>query len=385
MRKEYDFVLFENQENNINHYKDIVLIADLLLRGGYKVAIADVFEESKYCQIEGVPHISFAYKEEPDRRVLRFWEPAFMLRKWKRNRYYKRIIKDLSKMTSNIYAGSYHLILSKSWLKAFPEDVNCFFWGLRSWWLEYEKYHTLSLQTRNACSLRKFFKDHENLKFFVSEEVIKDEFLQLGFKPNQLVVRPERYIKKMPEPNGRKAKDAFQLLSIGSLRADKRIERLLKALRKTKGVKYIIAGESRNNYENVITESSKGLACVERRNYRISEEEYQQLIHDSDFLILCDKPQKSVVTNGTMQEALLAGTPIIAPSYGLYKYYVDTYGVGVLFDPDDNDSIINAIETARSQGKDIFLSSLKKYQSHFLIDNVAQRFNSELKQAIQYD
>lgn len=58
----YDFVLFENFNQAINHYKDICIIARLLQSSGYSVAIADVFAEAEYCKVEGVPHISVGNK-----------------------------------------------------------------------------------------------------------------------------------------------------------------------------------------------------------------------------------------------------------------------------------------------------------------------------------
>ena len=40
--KKYDFVLFENAYDIENHYKDLSLLAKILKKAGYTVAIANV-------------------------------------------------------------------------------------------------------------------------------------------------------------------------------------------------------------------------------------------------------------------------------------------------------------------------------------------------------
>lgn len=379
--KKYDFVLFENQEGNINHYKDVCQIALMLKQGGYNVAIADVFDEAEYCQVEGVPHISFPYHVKTKLNKGRFWQPSFIITKYQRNNYYKRIIKDLSNLTKNIYAGSYHLTLSTSWLKAVPKDVNCFFWGLRSWWMEYQKYHFFSLQTINARKLHRLFKIRKNFGLFVSEPVIKDEFIKLGISADRLIIRPERYVNSSDINVQEPSKDnLLHFVTIGSLRSDKRIEMIVDAMKElTFPFQYIIAGESRNNYEATIKSAIEGCEFVKRLNYRISDNEFKSLIQNADFLILGDKDNYSCVTNGTLMEALLSGTPVIAPDYGLYKYYVTKYDVGLLYNPLEKDSLVHALTTAEKLKKSSFEVGLKRIKKDFMFENISKQFCEDIK------
>ncbi len=68
------------------------------------------------------------------------------------------------------------------------------------------------------------------------------------------------------------------------------------------------------------------------------------------FLLLCDKKQPSSVTNGTLMEAFINLRPVIAPNYDPYKYYVEKYGLGILYNPEETDSLVDAINKAIKRG-----------------------------------
>ena len=99
---------------------------------------------------------------------------------------------------------------------------------------------------------------------------------------------------------------------------------------------------------------------------------------DCDFLILCDKKQATNVTNGTMNEALLNGRPIIAPDYDPYRYVINKYDVGLLFNPTDESSLVNVIKKAAQSKASAYLEQLISYQKSLLFENVAKEFCSNL-------
>ena len=266
-----------------------------------------------------------------------------------------------------------------------PDNSSAFFWGLRSARLVQYKSKAFDVGGAGSYFLRKYFDKHPNLKFFVSDQLIRDEFLNLGIAPGRLVIRPERFVDDYS--SGRKVSGGmFTLLSIGSLRPEKRIERILLSLSKMNDsdMQYIIAGASKQRYEATIDEGIKKTrgGMVDRRNYRLSEEEFTELINRADFLVLCDKPQASNVTNGTMNEALLAGVPIIAPNYDPYKYFIEHYHVGVMFSPDEEGGLEVAILKAKQLGREAFAQSIHNYQSLYLKKNVVKDFAESLKQVL---
>ena len=390
----YDFILFENYYQAFNHYKDLCIIARYLMRCGYSVAIADVFGEAENCKIEEVPHISFDKKcpvSISENGVRRTDIISNIKHSWKRKQidgYLKYVMRQLRGKYHNLYAGSYFVHMTIGWLKEIPDNTSVFFWGLRSSRLIEHKLKPFGKKALPAFRLRRYFDHHKNLKFFVSDEIIREEFIELGISPNRLVIRPERYIEKMPSGSFHKeASNRLGLLSIGSLREAKQIEKILDVLKQLNDdtITYTIAGKASDEYEKLIKSHSNGLQGVIRRNYRIPEEEYNQLIEQCDFLILCDRQQLSSVTNGTMNEALLKGKPIIAPNYNPYKFYIEKYGIGITFDPESIESLSSAILDAKQKGVACFTDNIKNYQRTLLFDVVAERFGKELAESLTYN
>lgn len=384
IKKLYDFILFENQEGNINHYKDINIIAKYLVSAGYTVAIADVFAESEYCREPGVPHIDIKGHKSIDRTIRRFWNPVAWVHRFKRNQYYKSVIKQIAPLCNNIYAGSYHLTISNSWIKTIPSNVNCFFWGLRSWWLcpsSIPKYTPNWFNAKNNLSV---FKSSNNIKFFVSDNSIISEFLSLGFNRDRLVLRPERFCENDDVSiTSMSANDELNILSIGSLRSDKRIEVISNVVKRIGSkVHYTIAGASSTEYEHIISSSIGNASNIHRINHRLTDNEFTSLLTNADFLVLCDVKQPSSVTNGTMMEALINGIPIIAPDYDPYKYYIEKYGIGILFDPDEKDSLENAIRRAIEVGRASFQTKILALKGELTYENTVKVFSNDLRKAI---
>lgn len=388
----YDFVLFENFYQAFNHYKDLCIIAQYLRHCGYSVAIADVFGEAENCQIEGVPHISFDKKcpvSFNENGVCRTDIISNIKNSWKRKQiddYLIYVMRQLRGHYRNLYAGSHFVHMTIGWLKEIPDAASVFFWGLRSFRLVEHKLKPFSKVALPAFRLRRYFDHHHNFKFFVSDESIRNEFIELGISPRRLVVRPERYIEHMPSVIvNKETSKGFSLLSIGSLRKEKRIESILDALRQLNNdaITYTIAGKASDEYEALIEGHSNGLQSVTRLNYRIPEEEYNRLIEQCDFLILCDRQQLSSVTNGTMNEALLKGKPIIAPNYNPYKFYIEKYGVGIAFDPQSIESLSGAIMDAKQKGVAYFADNIKNYQRTLLFDVITRQFGKELSESLK--
>lgn len=395
MNKIYDFILFETLFNSINHCKDLTIIARLLKDSGYSVAIADVFHEAEYCKGEGIPHISVSCScsasliPSTAKTSVGRYAQNLTNRFWI-DRYLCRVIKEIAPQAKYIYAGTLMVGMPFMWLNKIPLDKKVFFWGLRSYYLTYYKQREFKYETLSSKILAKYFFSHNNIRFFISDEIIRKEFLDLGFKKEQLVLRPERMVEDSSQPTcstSQENSDMRTILSIGTLRPQKRIDLCLKALSNvcSNNIRLIVAGRgySENGYNEKINELVKDCNNAERIDKRLSDEEYNSLMESCDYLLLCDEKQLSSVTNGTMLEALLLGKPIIAPNYEPYKTTVETYKVGMLYDIDNQESIANALNCAACTSPDIYKDGLNRFRETLEYSNVLQNFKNELKLSLE--
>ena len=221
---------------------------------------------------------------------------------------------------------------------------------------------------------------------FVSDEIIRKEFLELGFQPWQLVLRPERvideYTGKSVEYEKKEQNGKCKILCIGSLRPQKRVDLCIQALNELgdKDILFTIAGKAskEHGYSKRISELINGHNNIKRIDKRLSDDEYNLLINSCDYLLLCDEKQLSSVTNGTMSEALLAGKPIIAPDYDPYQTMVNKYGVGVLYDIKDSVSIQNAFVKAKNTDPTVFKNGINQFVSTLEYPYVLEKFKSEI-------
>ena len=250
----YDFILFENFYWATNHYKDVSLIAEMLNHGGYSVAIADVFQEADKCDVPGVPHIPIMAKLKCNFKPAKskfklLGDLKNVFKKFFIDSYLKKVVREISDLADSFYVGSYHSGVSLKWLRSFPKERNVIFWGLRSYRLYEFKVRPFSKVACNSWRLRRYVDKNQQVRFFVSDELIKQEFIQVGIPENRLVIRPERYIEQLSPAQDNSNKESFEILSIGSLRPDKRIELILDALNNLndKSIHYTIAGRVSDN------------------------------------------------------------------------------------------------------------------------------------------
>lgn len=392
IKPEYDFIVFENWHLATNHLKDVGLVASLLKDCGYAVAVADVYHNIDKIFIEGIPCITIQHKvfflDYPKTGLMSKWpfvKIVGAVNRHREARHLKFVMHELKGKFRHLYCGSYYVKMPIGWLRMIPNNSSAFFWGLRSVRLVQYKNIALDFAGVSSFFLRKYFDKHTNLKFFVSDSLIRDEFLSLGIAQNRLVIRPERFIEDYSS-NSKDNSGDFVLLSIGSLRPQKRIEVILDSLAKLEDndIQYVIAGASIQSYESIIEEGIRKTrdGMVKRLNRRLTEEEFNDLIHNADFLVLCDRQQESNVTNGTMNEALLAGVPIIAPNYNPYKFFIEKFNVGILFNPDDEDGLTHAIISAKELGSYSFKHNIKLYQTSFLKNNVLENLAESLKKVL---
>lgn len=369
----YDFIIFEHTGLR-NHMVDLCNIGQLLIDSGLKVAIANVTNERELCSDSGIEILNINVKRESYKTSCS---------------YMKAVIKELSPQTKNFYVGSILSSTSLMWLKYVPPHHKVFLWALRSFFFtQYRRFRmsrTYLLDVIHSIYNSWVIHKRKNTYLFVSDTIIRDEFINLGYERERLIVRPERTTKEIhPVKQGNNT--PLTLLSIGALRPEKRLELCIDAIDAigSQGFHLIIAGKAYtiNGYDKMLEARSARNPFVTRIPYRLSTEEYNKLIIDCDYLILCDEKQPSSVTNGTMAEALLSGRPIIAPNYNPYKSIIEKYRVGILYEMYNQESLKKALIQAKETNPSEFSEGILNYQQDFLYDNVVSNFEKEINSKI---
>lgn len=367
----YDFIIFEHTGLR-NHFVDLKAIGRMLKDSGYSVAIANVTNEEAECSDSGLPVLKIETNQK-----------SFS----NRNTYLKSVIKELSPQTKNFYVGSILSSSDLSWLNTVPPHHKVFLWALRSFFFTSYKRVKITryypLEFVRSIRNKRITQKKKNICFFVSEPIIIDELVKLGFNKSRMILRPERLTKSLcPIKSGHSM--PLSLISIGALREEKRIDLCIDAL-DTLGSEYgihlTIAGKAYaiHGYDKMLEKRSSASPYVTRIPHRLSSVEYNRLIQQSDYLVLCDEKQPGCVTNGTMAEALLAGIPIIAPDYNPYKYYVEKYGIGILYKLHDSASFTSALKKAKLTPTEAFADGISRYQKDYMYDKVVKDFSKELR------
>lgn len=377
----YDFILFENAYDIENHYKDLTLFAVLLKKMGYRVAIADVFKEYKLCEDNTIPHLSLRYRcpkffSTVSKYQNKMSSVRFHLNRILQSLYLIYVIVALRKKAKNFYIGSLTSYTPSLWLFFLSRKNNYFVWGLRSHILYSWRNNKVDSFTFTSMLREYRIKSAYNIKIVTSIEIIKEEFVSLGISSERILVRPERWISivTLNEKKNSNTKSQLNLLTIGTLRRSKHVEYVLDALKKLndESICYTIAGRCKNDngYEKMLTEHANGVPNIKRLNSFIDDEDFQMLLQQCDFLILCDEKEPSCATNGTMMESLMMGKPIIAPNHNPFKYEVEKYEVGLLYDFNNLDSLVEVFKKVKVIGSSFFCENILKYQDMLLEENV---------------
>ncbi len=241
--KKYDFILFENYIGAINHYKDIHSLALLLKKCGYKVAVANYADEKEYFKNTDVEIIDIKNKfprpqrtwtHQPKNKI----HSLYSLIQYYRiqRKYMLYFLSQIKGLADNYYCGSLNLFCSTVLFNRKWDNVNFYFWGLRSFHLSKPFANFVKNPVAGSKSFyfkHKFLK-RNTLKLLLSNEIIKSEFEKLGIQANRLIIKPERTIDKITDANFDRLSKSFRLLSIGLIRIDKRIELGIDALKKVR-------------------------------------------------------------------------------------------------------------------------------------------------------
>jgi len=378
--EKYDIILFENFRRAFNHKYDVVLIARLLQRGGLRIAILDIYGEDNYDEIQEIPVIHMPYLGYPPDDKLKGKHPQFFFILkflFHQHFYMKRVVQYVSPLARAFYVGSYHPQMTSAFMKL---SKPCFYWGLRSFFFNGDTTFGKILHFRVKLLKKRFYKNSFQ-RLFVSNEIIKKEFMNLNIPENRLIIRPERCIEDKPNPRFSKLNDVCTFLIIGKLREEKRILLSIKAFRqlKNENLRLWLVGKSFDQkYEDLIEKAMHGDYRIMRVNQYLDYELFNNYMKQSHFVLFADKQEPSSITNGTMYEALINHRPIIAPNYNPYSYYVTKYNIGLLYDPDSVESYIQVLQKAASMGCMSFFVKISNYLATVKFDTVSKQLSEAI-------
>lgn len=383
----YDFLLFENYHLAQHHRMDVLIIAKMLKSQGLKVAIFDIYHEEDGNDVEGIPVLHWTSKTPiPDDswmiRKHSVLETIFKskLFQWQLHRYMKEVKSFIIDKARNFYCGSYHNGMSTV---LFDIQKPCYWWGLRSERIRFSwhKCFPSPLTGFHILKERNLFLKNPYQRLFVSNQIIMDEFERLGVPRKRMVIREERVVEKTMDSNLNMLDQNVSFLVIGQLRKEKHIPTTIAAFKKANinGAVLKLIGRSQGEYEEEISKAIGEDNRIFRLNEFLEYDDFNKHLSSSHFVLFADEEGPSCITNGTMTEALINHRPIVCPNYNPYKYYIEKYGVGLLYEAGNEDSYASVLEKASELGVQSFQLSIERYLHTIQFDVVATKFAREIK------
>ncbi len=381
MKEIYDFILFENYHQAQHHKIDLVLIARMLQSQGLKVAILNIYGEDNSKEVDGIEIINLPFKATKPQyhKIKLIGKLEFLL--WQR-RYFKKVIKYITPLAKNFYFGSYHVQMPTALFKI---KKPCFYWGLRS-----SRMTNFTRMIKNqdfinvlhAIKQRNLFMKNPKQCLFVSNEIIKNEFKDLGISTNRLVIREERCIETITDAHIDKCSEKPSFLVIGQLRKQKNLPTTIEAfkLANIPNAKLRLIGRSQGKYEEIITAAINNDDRIDRNNSFLEYDDFLNYYTNAHFVFFADEEGDSCITNGTFTEALIQHRPVVAPDYNPYSYYINKYGVGILYKPKDIDSYANAMKQAVEFGVEYFQENIEKFLKGITFEKVANKLVEDIKE-----
>lgn len=386
--KHYDFILFENYILATHHLYDVKLIACMLKSQNIKVAIFDIFHQFVGMEVDGIDVIhwvpvckrpDYDWVQRPHSKVQALFKSIrgkSQMRKYMREA--KSFIEDAA---DNFYCGSYHNGMDTTFFKM---RKPCYWWGLRS--------DRMKLSCRKLCKSpllfftiwreRKCFLENERQRLFVSNPIIKKEFEEIGIPANRMIIREERCMDAIGSPKLEAQSMNPSFLIIGMLRPEKHIVTSVKAFKRlsVSNVRLMLIGRSSSTeYEKKIQKAIDRNDYIIRENRYLEYADFNAAFISSHFVLFADEKGASCITNGTMMESLINYRPIICPNYAPYKYYIEKYGVGLLYEPGDIESYACAMKKALRLGSRHFLPAIEAFLLTIKFDRVSSLLVESIK------
>ena len=382
----YDFLVSENHHFSFHHKFDAILIAKMLQSQGMKVGILNLFGEDKEPYIDGIPVVNLpdGLHAPDDSKVAKVGgnpiiKTYYLLKHaYQRHVFMKKVCNAVKDWADQFYCGSYLGYMSTGFMNL---RKPCYYWGLRSYEMKDFWGHGHPIFSLNMIYAKWKFMRNPWQRLFVSNEFIKNEFVELGVPVDRMIIREERCIDTITDNNTESLSDRFSFLVIGQLRPDKQIDKTVNAFKKAdlKDSQLVMVGKSWRGYEDTITSAIGEATNIVRENRYLEYDEFYKYFTQSHFVLFADVPGRSSITNGTMMEAFIHHRPIIAPNFNPFAYYINKYNLGILYDPNNEQSYINALKKAKEEGCEKYMPAINEFLKNILFDKVSKELYDAVK------
>lgn len=382
----FDILCFENYHLAYHHQYDVILIARLLQHGGMKVGILDIYQEIDKDEVDGIPvlHLEGIKKLDFSKQLTgnKFLAtiraiPFF----FERDNYYKKVLAQVQDLADAFYCGSYNMWMSTAFMKL---EKPCFYWGLRSSRMNFRLshiWHENPFAIRYPMIKRRFMHNKYQC-LFVSNHIIKEEFLQLGVPADRIVIREERCVERKIDGRKPLLAEKVRFLTIGQLRPEKQVQQTIAAFR-TANIEdaelYLVGKGKDTGYD----ESLSIIIGEDKRIHRVGGfleyDAFNEHFAKTHFVVFADRQQMSSITNGTLTEALINHRPVIVPDYPPFNYYIETYHVGILYKPNDVISYSEALEKAYKEGAESFFPAIDKFLEKIDFEIVSNELTTNVR------
>lgn len=218
-----------------------------------------------------------------------------------------------------------------------------------------------------------------------SNPIILEEHERLGVPRNRMVIREERVVEKQTEANLDALENEVTFLVIGQLREQKHVPLTIEAFKMAKipQTRLKLIGRAREEHELEIMNAVNNDERIERLNAYLEYDDFYRSFSSSHFVLFADEKGPSCITNGTMMEALIHHRPVICPDYNPYSYYVNQYGIGLLYKAGDVVSYATTLEKAADLEVEFFQKNIDAFLDTIAFDKVAKQFANDITEQIK--
>lgn len=110
----------------------------------------------------------------------------------------------------------------------------------------------------------------------------------------------------------------------------------------------------------------------------LSSERYDELMRSAEFMLFPYDFTRGSISSQVLHDSFSYGIPIIAPAIQPFKWYVERYGIGLLYTEGDRASFAGALRTAAGMRRDDFKAGFAELQQAHSLETVRENFRRVL-------
>lgn len=110
----------------------------------------------------------------------------------------------------------------------------------------------------------------------------------------------------------------------------------------------------------------------------LKEEEYTNLMQGASFLIFPYDFTRGDISSQVLHDAFSTETPFIAPDIEPFRWYVEHYGIGLLYKEGDTESFARILHSAHKEGTAAFAGKFSALQRDHSLEVIREKFLAAL-------